>query len=100
MAIGLLLTEVGLAIKEIAADETSTQVIGAVITADAVVVGAAVVTADGAAYKVVAATAEGRGGGSRRSHDEGAVVVDVVAVPDAPAADAAPAAPAADAPKS
>jgi uncharacterized membrane protein len=100
VAIGLLLTEVGLAIKEIAADETSTQVIGAVITADAVVAGAAVATADGAAYKVVAATADGAVGEAGVVTDEGAVIVDAVAVPDAPEADAAPAAPAADAPKS
>ena len=100
VAIGLLLTEVGLAIKEIAADETSTQVIGAVITADAAVVGAAVATADGAAYEVVGATADGAVGEAGVVTDEGAVIVDAVAVPDAPAADAAPAAPAADAPKS
>ena len=82
VAIGLLLTEVGLAIKEIAADETSTQVIGAVITADAVVAGAAVATADGAAYKVVAATADGAVGEAGVVTDEGAVVVDAVAVPE------------------
>jgi len=92
VAIGLLLTPDGLAIKEIAADETSTQVVGAVITADAVVVGAAVATADGAAYEVVAATADGAVGEAGEVTDEGAVVVDAVAVPDAPAADAAPSA--------
>jgi uncharacterized membrane protein len=92
VAIGLLLTPDGLAIKEIAADETSTQVVGAVITADAVVVGAAVATADGAAYEVVAATADGAVEEAGEVTDEGAVVVDAVAVPDAPAADAAPSA--------
>jgi uncharacterized membrane protein len=92
VAIGLLLTPDGLAIKEIAADETSTQVVGAVITADAVVVGAAVATADGAAYEVVAATADGAVGEAGEVTDEGAVVVDAVDVPDAPAADAAPSA--------
>jgi len=86
VAIGLLLTPDGLAIKEIAADETSTQVVGAVITGDAVVVGAAVATADGAAYEVVAATADGAVGEAGAVTDEGAVVVDAVAVPDAPAA--------------
>lgn len=89
VAIGLLLTPDGLAIKEIAADETSTQVVGAVITGDAVVVGAAVATADGAAYEVVAATADGAVGEAGEVTDEGAVVVDAVAVPDAPAADGA-----------
>jgi uncharacterized membrane protein len=92
VAIGLLLTPDGLAIKEIAADETSTQVVGAVITGDAVVVGAAVATADGAAYEVVAATADGEAAEAGAVTDEGAVVVDAVAVPDAPAADAAPSA--------
>ena len=92
VAIGLLLTPDGLAIKEIAADETSTQVVGAVITGDAVVVGAAVATVDGAAYEVVAATADGEAAEAGAVTDEGAVVVDAVAVPDAPAADAAPSA--------
>jgi len=88
VAIGLLLTPDGLSIKEIAADETSTQVVGAVITADAAVVGAAVATADGAAYEVVAATADGAVEEAGVATDEGAEVVDVVATPAAPAADA------------
>jgi len=67
-------------------------VVGAVITGDAVVVGAAVATADGAAYEVVAATADGAVGEAGEVTDEGAVVVDAVTVPDAPAADAAPSA--------
>ena len=86
VAIGLLLTPDGLAIKEIAADETSTEVVGAVITGDTVVVGAAVATADGAAYEVVTTTTDGAVGEAGAVTDEGAVVVDAVAVPDAPAA--------------
>jgi len=93
VAIGLLLTPDGLGIKEIAADETSAQVVGAVITADAVVAGAAVVTADGAAYEIVGATAEGVVAEAGVITDEGAEVVDVVATPEADA-------PEADAPKS
>jgi uncharacterized membrane protein len=87
VAIGLLLTADGLAFKEIAADEASTQVVGAVITDEAVAVGAAVVTADGAAYKGVVATAEGAVGEAGIITDEGAVVADVVITPeeDAPA---------------
>ena len=100
VAIGLLLTEDGLAIKEIAADAESTQVVGAVITGDAVVAGAAVVTADGAAYKVVGATAEGAAMEAGVITDEGAVIVDAVAPAEAPATGATPAAPAADASKS
>jgi uncharacterized membrane protein len=108
VAIGLLLTPDGLAIKEIAADETSTQVVGAVITADAAVVGAAVETADGAAYQVAVATDEGAAMEAGVITDEGAVVVDAVALPEAtegaaaetdenkiPAADSAKEAPAA-----
>lgn len=85
VAIGMLLTPDGLGIKEIAADETSTQVVGAVITADAVVAGAAVVTAEGAAYEVVAATAEGAVGEAGVITDEGAEILDVVATPAADA---------------
>jgi hypothetical protein len=84
----MLLTPDGLGIKEIAADETSTQVVGAVITADAVAAGAAVVTAEGAAYEVVAVTAEGAVEEAGVVAEEGAEVVDVVATPAAPAADA------------
>jgi uncharacterized membrane protein len=77
VAIGLLLTEDGLIVKEIAADENSAEVVGAVITADGVLAGAAVVTADGGAYRIGAVTAEG------------AVVEEGVFVPEAPAAVAA-----------
>lgn len=59
VAIGLILTQDGLAIKKIAADDESAEVVGAVITDDAVVVGAAVATAEGAAFEIAAATAEG-----------------------------------------
>jgi uncharacterized membrane protein len=59
VAIGLVLAEDGLMVKEIAADENSAEVVGAVITADAAVAGAAVVTAEGGAYRIGAVTAEG-----------------------------------------
>ena len=96
VAIGLLLTADGLAIKEIAANEETAKVVGAVITADAAVVGAAVVTADGVAYDIAVATAEGSAGEAGVITDEGATVTDVVVAAEddkAPgAADAAPAA--------
>jgi hypothetical protein len=95
LAIGLLLTEAGLAIKEIAADETSAQVVGAVITGDAAVIGAAVATADGVAYKVAGVTAEGAAAEEGVITDEGAVIVDAIAPAETPAADAAPTPPAA-----
>jgi uncharacterized membrane protein len=88
VAIGVILTPDGLGIEEIAADETSTQVVGAVITGDAVAVGAAVETADGAAYEVDAATAEGEAAEVGVVTDDGAVVADAVAPAEAPAADA------------
>ena len=80
VAIGLLLTDEGLGIKEIAVDDESVSVVGAVITGDAVVAGAAVITEDGAAYQVVAATAEGAALEEGVVTDEGAVVVDAVAL--------------------
>lgn len=90
VAIGLLLTADGLAMKEIAADAVSASVVGAVITGDAVVAGAAVATADGVAYKVAGATAAGVVAEAGVATDEGAVVVDAAAVvddtPDTPAA--------------
>ena len=100
VAIGLLLTPDGLAIKEIAANEETTEVMGAVITDDAVVVGAAVVTAEGVAYEIAGATAEGAVMEAGVITDESAVVVDAVVVPDAvvPAEDEKPTATAPAAP--
>ena len=95
VAIGLLLTENGLAIKEIAANEETAEVMGAVITDDATVVGAAVATADGVAYQIVGTTNEGVAAEIGVITDEGAVIVDAVALAEVPAIDAAPAAPAA-----
>jgi hypothetical protein len=85
VAIGLLLTEQGLAVKEIAADENSAQVVGAVITPNAIVVGAAVATADGTAYEMGAATAEGEAVEEGVVAAAGAGGVDVVAPAGAPA---------------
>jgi uncharacterized membrane protein len=83
VAIGLLLTESGLAIKKIAADDNSAEVVGAVITADVVIAGAAVVTAEGAAYEIGVATAEGA------VIEAGLITPEVAAIPaEAPAADA------------
>ena len=97
VAIGLLLTENGLAIKEIAANEETAEVVGAMITDDTTIVGAAVATADGVAYQIVGATKEGVAAEVGVITDEGAVIVDAVALAEAPAIDAASAAPAADA---
>jgi uncharacterized membrane protein len=82
VAIGLLLTETGLAIKKIAANEESVEMMGAVFTDEAVVVGAAVATAEGAAYKIGVATAEGAAVEAGVITDKGAVIVDAVATPE------------------
>ena len=83
VAIGILLTEEGLAIKKIAADENSAAVVGVVITDDAIVAGAAVITPEGAAYKVGAVTAEGAVVVAGVITDEGAADANAVTVPDA-----------------
>jgi hypothetical protein len=59
------------AMKEIAVNEESTEVVGAVITAD------------GAAYQVTVATDEGAVTEAGVVTDEGAIVVDAVALPEA-----------------
>lgn len=79
VAIGLLLTADGLAIKKIAANAETAEVVGAVITDDAVLVGAAVVTSEGAAYQVAVVTAEGAAVAAGVITDEAAAVADVVA---------------------
>jgi uncharacterized membrane protein len=83
LAIGILLTEVGLAIKKIAVNEDSAEVVAAVITDEAVVAGAAFATAEGVAYQVVAATDEGAVMEAGVITDEGAVIVNAVALPEA-----------------
>ena len=84
VAIGLFLSEEGLAIGEIAADEESAQVVGAVITGEGMVAGEAVITDDGVAYRVAGATAEGAAMEAGVITDEGAVVVDEVVTPGSP----------------
>lgn len=79
LAIGLILTPDGLAVKEVAANAERTEVIGAVITDDAVAVGAAVATAEGVAYQVGVATAEGTAVETGVITDEGAYILDDVA---------------------
>jgi len=59
MALGILLAEDGLAVKEVAVSEESTEVFGLVVTDEAVIAGAAVVTADEVDYEVGVATEEG-----------------------------------------
>jgi uncharacterized membrane protein len=60
VAIGLLLTEEGIAVKIIAADENSAEVVGAVITPEGVVVDTAVDTADAPAAATPEAQSEAK----------------------------------------
>jgi uncharacterized membrane protein len=59
VALGILLTEAGLAYKEVAVNENSAEVIGLAMTDEAVVAGQAYATADHLDYTVMAATEEG-----------------------------------------
>jgi uncharacterized membrane protein len=78
LALGILLTEAGLAYKELAVDENSAQVIGVVVTKDAVVVGAAVATADQVDYQAAAATQDGAVVEAGTATKDGALIVDDV----------------------
>jgi len=78
LALGILLAETGLAIKELAVDENSAQVVGLAISDEAVVAGAAELTADRLDYGVAAATAEGAVFEAGAVTKEGALIVDDV----------------------
>jgi uncharacterized membrane protein len=100
IALGIVLAETGLALKEVAVDEKSAQVVGLVLTNDAVLAGGAVVTADRLDYGVVAASGEGAVAEVGVVTREGAVVLDdvstgegevlaaTVLIPEEPAAEA------------
>lgn len=78
MALGLVLAEDGLVVKEVAVGEDSVEVVGAVITDEAVLAGAAIATADGVAYEVGAATEDGSVMEAGVITEDGAVIVDDV----------------------
>jgi uncharacterized membrane protein len=99
VAVGLLLTEQGLAVREVAANKETAEVMGAVITSEAVVAGAAVATSEGAAYEIVGATAEGAVAEVGVITAEGAVLVDAVAPAGELPAGEAPVAPAEGSPE-
>ena len=82
MALGVILAEDGLAVKEVAVDENSAEIAGYVITDEAVVAGAARVTADEVDYEIGVATEEGAVIEAGVITEEGAVVADVVALPE------------------
>ena len=74
VALGMVLTEEGLAIKEVAADDKTAEVVGIVITEDGVLAGEAAFTEEGAAYAVVASTEDGT------EYEVGVVTEDAAAV--------------------
>jgi uncharacterized membrane protein len=76
VALGILLSEAGLVYKEVAADEKSTEVIGAAITDESVVAGIAVYTENKVEYGVVAATSDMVATEVGTASKDGAVVVD------------------------
>ena len=82
VALGILVTGEGIALKEIASDENSTEVVGLVVTDDAVVAGAAVITKDEVDYEIGVATAEGTVVEAGVVTAEGAVIVDDVITSD------------------
>ena len=84
MALGILLAEDGLAVKEVAVSEDSTEVFGMAITDETVVAGAALVTDEGVAYEVGAATEEGTVVEAGVITEDQAVIADYVEAADAP----------------
>jgi uncharacterized membrane protein len=76
VALGVLLAETGLAVKELAYNKNSAEVIGLAITDDAVVAGAATVTADQVDYVVGGATAQGSLVETGTVTKDGALIVD------------------------
>jgi uncharacterized membrane protein len=86
VALGLILTEAGLAFKEVAVDENSAQVVGMVITDDAVIAGGAALTADRLDYSAEAATEKGAAVEVGTVTKDGSIIVDDVATDEGEAA--------------
>jgi uncharacterized membrane protein len=78
VALGILLAENVLAVKEVAVGQDSAEVVGMAITDEAVIAGAAVVTGDRVDYEVGIATQEGALAEKGIVTAEGAVVADVL----------------------
>lgn len=89
MAIGILLAEDALVVKEVAVSEESAEVFGMAITDEAVVAGAALVSTDEVDYEVGVATEEGMVFEAGAITEDQAVIVDYVETKDAPEADEA-----------
>jgi uncharacterized membrane protein len=89
VAMGMLITEKGLAVKEVVANEDAAYVIGAVATEEGWAAGEAVVTEEGVAARRVVATDEAVAGEGVVITEEGAVVGGFVATEDEAVAGAA-----------
>jgi uncharacterized membrane protein len=79
VAMGMLITEKGLAVKEVVANEDAAHVIGVVATEEGWATGEAVVTEEGLAARRVVATDEGVAGEGAVITEEGAVAAGFVA---------------------
>jgi uncharacterized membrane protein len=82
VALGIILTETGLAIKEVAIGKDSAQVVGMAITDEAVVAGAMMATADRLDYEIAGVTAEGAVVEAGAVTKDGALIVDKVITPE------------------
>jgi uncharacterized membrane protein len=76
VVLGILLTETGLAFKEVAVGENSAEVVGMAITDASVVAAGATVTDDQASYVVAVATGEGAAMEAGVATKDGALIVD------------------------
>lgn len=79
VAMGVVLSEQGLAAQKVAVSEKSTEVVALVVTEDAAMTASAVVTEEGAAYQVAGATKDVAFMEAGVVTKEGAVIVDDVA---------------------
>jgi uncharacterized membrane protein len=79
VALGVVLSENGLAAQKVAVSENSTEVVAVVVTQDAAMTAAAVVTKEGVAYEVAGATQEAAFMEAGVVTPDGAVIVDEVA---------------------
>ncbi len=86
LALGVVLTEEGLAAQEVAVNEKSTEVVALAVTKDAALTASAVVTEEGAAYEVAGATKDAAFMEAGVVTRDGAVIVDDVATAEGEAA--------------
>ena len=82
LALGVILTETGLAVKEVAVNDKSVEVIVLAVTEDAALTAAAVVTEDGVEYAVVGSTKDAAFMEAGVVTKDGAVIVDAAILPE------------------